>query len=105
MRSNRIPFTDICQLVAVSNLRDADGYSTVRETARQVFCSIIAGVSRAEMYEALKAGIKLSATAEIWEDDYNHESQLEHDGVRYKIIRCYPTGNGTLELALEEVVH
>lgn len=105
MKTNRAPFSDICELISVSTAKDADGYDIRTETEREVFCSISAGVSRTEMYEALKAGIKLSATAEVWEADYNRAELLEYEGIRYRIVRCYPSGYGTLELSLEEVVH
>jgi len=104
MRTNRTPFTDVCELVKRTPTRDSDGYETsVVETKTEVFCSIIGGVARTEMYEALRSGIKLSATAEIWEDDYDGERILKHETQEYSIVRVYPSGHGTLELSLEEV--
>lgn len=105
MKSNRTAFCDLCSLIAVTETEDADGYTLKAETPAEVFCSITSGVARSEMYEALKAGIKLSGTAEVWEDDFSGQTVLEHEGVRYNIVRAYPTGRGTLELSLSQEVH
>ncbi|MDY6418880.1 MAG: hypothetical protein SPK87_09080 [Bacteroidales bacterium] len=60
-------------------------------------------MSRSEYYEAMKAGVQVSATVEIWEDDFEGEWLLEFGGHRYQIGRSWPTGRGTLELYLTEV--
>jgi len=104
MKSNRAPFSDLCTLTTITTTKDADGYDVYTESSTTVFCTISAGVARSEMYEALKAGIKLSATAEIWEADYNNAQILVYNSVRYRIVRCYPSGYGTLELSLEEEI-
>ena len=104
MRTNNTPFTDVCKLIAVSTTEDDDGYSTQTETEREIFCSVCDGVTRSEFYEAYKAGLKLTATVEVYQDDYDCELLLEHDNKRYNIVRVYPTGYGTLELSLAEVV-
>jgi hypothetical protein len=104
MKSNRTPFSDVCNLITVTATLDADGYETKSEAKVQVFCSVNVGVVRSEFYEALKAGVQLSATVEVWEDDYNAARLLEFDGKRYKIERTYPTGHGTIELTCSEVI-
>lgn len=104
MKSNRTPFSDVCELVATAKTKDADGYDVITETKTQVFCSVNIGVVRSEFYEALKAGIKASITVEIWEDDYNSAALIDFNSKRYKVERTYPTGHGTLELTCSEVV-
>jgi hypothetical protein len=104
MKSNRTPFSDVCELVVVTISKDADGYDVNTETKAQVFCSVNTGAVRSEFYEALKAGVKLSITVEVWQDDYNNATMLDFDEKRYKIERVYPTGHGTLELTCSEVV-
>lgn len=104
MRSNRAPFTDLCTLIALEISKDEDGYDSIDEIKREIFCSVSDGVSRSEFYEAMKAGVKLSATIEVNDGDYDKEQILEHEGIRYKIERVYPTGYGTLELSCSEVV-
>ena len=102
-KTNRTPWTDVVSLIAVVATEDAAGYETKTETSRDVFCTFTNGVSRAEYYEAMKAGVQVSATVEIWEDDFEGERLLEFGGHRYKIGRSWPTGRGTLELYLTEV--
>lgn len=104
MRSNKTPFTDLCTLIALEISKDEDGYDTTNEIKREIFCSVSDGVNRAEYYEAMKSGVKLSATIEVNDGDYEKEQILEHEGTRYKIERVYPTGYGTLELSCSEVV-
>ena len=104
MRSNRAPFTDICTLIALEISKDEDGYDRINEIKREIFCSVSDGVSRSEFYEAMKADVKLSATIEVNDGDYDKEQILDHEGTRYKIERVYPTGYGTLELSCSEVV-
>ena len=104
MRSNRAPFTDLCTLIRWEISKDKDGYDSIDEIKREILCSVSDGVSRSEYYEAMKAGVKLSATIEVNDGDYDKEQILEHEGTRYKIERVYPTGYGTLELSCSEVV-
>ena len=104
MRSNRAPFTDLCTLIRWEISKDKDGYDSTNEIKREIFCSVCDGVSRSEFYEAMKADVKLSATIEVNDGDYDKEQILEHEGTRYKIERVYPTGYGTLELSCSEVV-
>lgn len=101
--TNRTPWSDVCSLITTVSVSDTDGYRTETETSRDIFCTFTNGASRAEYYEAMKAGVRVSATVEIWEDDFQNERLLEHDGVRYEIGRVWPTGRGTLELSLSEV--
>ena len=105
MKTNRAPFSDVCELVTEVRTQDASGYDEIAETRTQVFCSISVGVTRSEFYAASKAGIQLSATALIWEADYAEQSLLIFGDRRYKIIRVYPDGHGYLELSLQQEVH
>lgn len=103
-RANTLPMDELCTLIGVERTLNANGYDATREEPeREVFCGFAQGVSRTEYYEAMKAGVRLSATVEIWEDDYQGERLLEHGGHRYRVGRTWPTGRGTLQLYLEEV--
>lgn len=102
--SNALPMTERCKLISVATTVNADGYETTRtETETEIWCGFANGVSRTEYYEAMKAGVRLTATAEIWEDDFSGQRILTHDGKRYLIGRTWPTGRGTIQLYLEEV--
>ena len=105
VNSNRTPFTDICILIDTKAQKDKDGYEKDRRESRsEVLCSVSAGTARAEFYEAYKAGVRVSVTVELWEDDYGGQRWMEHGGKRYQVLRAYPTGHGTLELTCAEVV-
>lgn len=101
--TNRTPWCDVVSLISVVSEEDAAGYETKSEIAREVSCTFTNGVSRAEYYEAMKAGVRVSATVELWEDDFENERLLEFEGKRYEIGRCWPTGRGTVDLSLSEV--
>jgi hypothetical protein len=104
MRSNNTPFTDICTLIGIEKSHDADGYAVDIEKKSEVFCSVADGATRSEFYEALRNGIKLSITVEVWQDDYNGQQRIEYNSIKYRVVRGYPTGHGTLELSCSEVI-
>lgn len=103
-RSNDTPWMDEISLITVVTTRDNAGYNVDTETSRTVDCNFYDGVSRGEFYESMKAGMRASATAEVWPEDYLKETLVEFDGVRYEVIRHYPSGYGTIYLILKEVV-
>lgn len=100
--TNRTPWLDDLTLITVTETVDGDGYVEKTETERQVACTFSEGVARGEFYEGLKAGMLPSATAEIWEEDYQQETLCRFDSIRYKIIRTYPSGHGTTFLVMEK---
>ena len=104
MRTNKAPMTDICTLVKVTRTYDESRHYTEQRQGKEVFCSVCDGVNRVEYYEALKAGIQLSAAFEVNEGDFEGPTELCHGGVLYKIKRSYPTGYGTLELSCAEAM-
>lgn len=104
IRSNHTPWMDEITLISVTKTDDDDGYVTETETTREVFCTFAQGINRTEFYEGLKAGVSLSASVELWQDDYENETVCEFDNVRYNVVRVYETGKGTVELSLSEVI-
>ena len=104
MQTNRAPFCDVIWFVSSSKTEDGSGHYTEELMGEEILCSVCDGVSRAEFYESAKAGVKLSMTVEIWQEDYNGEPQICYEGKLYNIVRTYPTGRGTLELSCAEVV-
>ena len=103
-KTNRTPWADVVTLIQQNETEDSAGYKEQQaQQEREIFCTFSEGASRAEYYEAMKAGVRVSASVEIWEDDYEQERRLEHEGTLYEIGRVYPTGRGTLLLYLTEV--
>ena len=94
---------DTIKLVDVVVAEDADGYETTVETLTEVKCDSGSGVTRAEFYEAMKAGMELTAAFEMWTCDYGGQRVIEHNGKRYKIERAFPLGDGAVQLNCSEV--
>ena len=95
---------DTISLVNVVKTTDPDGYDTVIETLTTAKCDSGNGVTRSEFYEAMKAGIKLTAVFEMWACDYGGQSLIEHNGTRYKVERTYPLADGGVQLNCSEVI-
>ena len=94
---------DTISLVNVVKTTDADGYDTTTETLTTVMCDSGNGVTRSEFYEAMKAGIKLTAAFETWACDYGGQEYIEHNGKRYKVERAFPLGDGAIQLNCSEI--
>lgn len=104
-KSNTSIWSDGISLIKSVSTVDQDGYETFSETEREVFADFATGVSRAEFYEAQKAGKQLSATVEVLNIDYDNEDLVEHNGKRFHVVRSFPASFDTITLILEEVVH
>ena len=94
---------DTISLVNVVKTTDADGYDTTTETLTEVMCDSGNGVTRSEFYEAMKAGIKLTAAFEMWACDYDGQKVIEHNGKRYNVERAFPLGDGAVQLNCSEI--
>ena len=95
---------DTISLVSMTRTTDTDGYETTTETLTEVMCDSGNGVTRSEFYEAMKAGIKLTAVFEMWACDYGGQEHIEHNGTRYKVERTYPLADGGIQLNCSEIV-
>lgn len=104
LQTNRTPWTDEITLISYTDTPDDEGYVTRTESTTDVCCCFSEGVARGEFYESMKAGLRASCSAEVWEDDYGNEERVTVDSRLFKVIRHYPTGRGTVMLILEEVV-
>lgn len=87
-------------LISQTYQADDIGQLIPSETVRQVFCSV-SSVSRAEFYEAGRAGLKAAFQVIVPACDYNGEEECILDGVRYSIYRTYLRKGEDLELYLE----
>ena len=94
---------DTISLVNVVKTTDADGYETTTETLTEVMCDSGNGVTRSEFYEAMKAGIRLTAAFEMWACDYDGQKVIEHNGKRYNVERAFPLGDGAVQLNCSEI--
>ena len=94
---------DTISLVNVVKTTDTDGYDTTTETLTTVMCDSGNGVTRSEFYEAMKAGIRLTAAFEMWACDYDGQKVIEHNGKRYNVERAFPLGDGAVQLNCSEI--
>lgn len=94
---------DTIQLIDYTPVEDADGYETPIETKTEVKCDSGNGVTRAEFYEAMKAGVEMSAAFVMWACDYGGQSEIEHNAKRYKVVRSFPLAGGEIQLNCAEV--
>ncbi|MCH5340060.1 MAG: hypothetical protein J1E01_01205 [Acetatifactor sp.] len=59
----------------------------------------ISPVGRDEFAAAGQGGLKASFQAEVWEFEYDRQTEIELNGKRYAIYRTYgPKPNGKIEL-------
>ncbi len=69
--------------------RDKYGNPETVETSREVFCRVY-GVTRSEFYQAATADIHPEITFQLSDFlDYEGEKTVEHNGIRYSVIRTY----------------
>lgn len=95
--------SDVCDLIAVTHIKDEEGYETTVETPVTRYCNWTEGVSQNEFYSSHKAGFEASASVEIFTLDYNKEKVVEFHGVRYNVIRAFHREPDYVTLILEEV--
>lgn len=89
--------TEVIKLIAVTQTVDDYGDPVIQETAREVF-GRLQSIGQAEFYQAQATGLKPELKFVLADYlDYNGETQVEHDGQRYRVLRTYRAG---LELEL-----
>lgn len=91
----------VANLISISHKPDAIGQQVPEEASREVFCEI-SGIRQSEWFSAGQKGLKPQFMLTVFCDDYNGESLVEVDGVRYGIYRTYPAKHDKLELYLEK---
>ena len=84
---------------------DAIGNQVQTETTTEVWAEET-GIRQSEFYNAAVAGLRPERTFVIWANEYNGQSKIEADGVKYKLIRAYnnPSKSEMVELICEKVV-
>ena len=86
----------------IAETRSAHGvHETITETEREVFAEV-KGVTRSEYYTALNSGIQPEYVFKLTaEEDYQKEHFLRYDGLKYRVVRTYPTNDGGIEITAE----
>lgn len=113
MKSERhAPWSDVCDLITFSSVKDADGYEELTEVKHRMFCNWEDGVSQSEFYLSDKAGMRASAQVELhkvdlieaWPSGMGGERFVDFNGVRYRVLRNFPQSFDTQTLILTEVI-
>jgi len=95
---------DRVELIPVTATKDSEGYDIAAEGTPRTVTAIFARGVDGEFYSSGdKAGMRQTATVEIWTGDYQGETIVRYDGADYKVQKIRNTGRGTVLLNLEEV--
>ena len=92
------------KLVSITVTDDDIGNQVETETTNEVWAEET-GVRRSEFYNAAVTGLKPEKTFIIWANEYDGQTKIEADGVKYKLIRAYnnPSKSEMIELVCEKV--
>ena len=93
------------KLISVTVTEDAIGNQVQTETTTEVWAEET-GVRQSEFYNAAVAGLRPERTFVVWANEYNGQTKIEADGVKYKLIRAYnnPAKSEMVELVCERVI-
>lgn len=90
----------VCWLVGKSYGQNAAGEWVAAETRKKVFVNV-RSASAAEWFEGGRSGLNPACTVTMFRVDYEGETVLELDGVRYQVYRTYETRNDLIELHVQ----
>lgn len=91
---------DICKLITKTMTQDALGYPVATEAEYETFCSVDS-ITRAEFFNAGKAGITPELVFRVNAVEYSGQELIEYDGKRYGIYRTYKDDSDMIELYAE----
>lgn len=111
------PWSDEADLIVYDLTQNERGYPAAPSAGgtelsrRTVTCQFEDGTSQGEFYASMKAGLRASASVELWAADYDGEEYVEFAGALvgrrarlYKVLRSFPSSFDHVTLILEEVV-
>lgn len=91
-------------LISILNTSaDSIGQVVITEQSTDVYADITS-ISQSEFMQAGQIGLKPDLRFDIWETEYNGETILEYNSIRYSIYRTYMKTNGRIELYTEKRV-
>lgn len=94
--------TDVLTLVAQTVTLDDYGNEVATETEREVFCEVDS-ITQSEFYQAANTELNPEHKFTIFFGDYEGESIVKYNGVRYSIYRTY-RADDNLELYAERKI-
>lgn len=96
-------FNSVIFLIKVTHGENEIGDLIETTDKRQTFAEK-KSVRQSEFYQAAATGLKPEVTFNIWNQEYNGESQLEYDEKIYTIIRVFQKNNKEVELICSGLV-
>ncbi len=97
-------FNDELTLIKVqSDATDEIGNPIMSETAATVLCGV-KSVTRAEFWGSAQTDMQPEIVFEVYPYDYDGETLVEFDGVRYSVIRSSKNNHERMELICERKV-
>lgn len=88
-------WSDVVDLIAVTEGTDASGFPANVEVVRNELFVNKKDVRSAEFYQAAAQGVRLETMFEVRSEDYQGEEYLNYEGKRYSIERTYDRGSFT----------
>ena len=99
------PWSDEIGLVEFDTAQDSEGYLLpAKPPMRTVFGTWEDGVSQAEFYSSMKAGLQANASVEIWTADYESERFVFFRKRFYRVLRAFQSSFDYTTLILQEVI-
>ena len=90
----------VIKLITKTYSKNPLGYPIATETETEVLCDV-GSISRAEYFNAGKAGLAPDFVFTINAIEYNGEGELDYNGKRYSIYRTYKADSDMMELYAE----
>lgn len=95
---------EVISLIQQTHGVDDYGDPVITETAREVFAKL-GSIGQKEFYQAHAVGLQPEVKFVLADYlDYDGEDQVEHNGVRYRVLRTYRKGQ-ELELTVYREVN
>lgn len=94
--------TDVLTLITQSVTTNNYGIEEVTETTNTIFCEV-ESIQQSEFFAAANTELNPEYKFVVFFGDYNGESVLTYNSVRYSIYRTYRTGDN-LELYVERKI-
>ena len=90
-------------LISQTETYDEMGVSTITEKENLIKGNY-QSISAQEFFRGGEMGIKPEMIVKVWDREYNGETLLEYEGVRYIIYRTYLVSDGRVELYCQKDV-
>ena len=92
-------YTEILYLIKQTQTQDNIGNIITEESKSKVY-AYKKSVATKEYYTAVSVGITPTAEFQLRLSNYNNETEVEHNNIRYSVIRTIPKGRTDIVLVV-----